>query len=181
MGVTDVRRDCPIKMVKRTAAAVQVVGDVGEESFDHIVLACHPDQSLGILAEPSPSEREILGAIRYQDNLAVLHTDVTFLPRRKQAWASWNYHVGADSIEGAPVSLTYLINRLQPLPFKQQLLVTLNPSGPPPEVTILGRYRYAHPLFAWARNGFHEDGLASSIAVTRRFGVTIPWAVEATA
>ncbi len=201
-GVTDIRRACPVTTVKRTPAAVQVVSAVGEESFDQIVLATHPDQSLALLAAPSPAEREILGAIRYQDNDAVLHTDATFLPRRKQAWASWNYHVSRDSIVGAPVSLSYLINRLQPLPFKQQVLVTLNPNRPPKEDKILGKYRYAHPLFdraaiqaqqrlndiqgvdrtwycgAWTRNGFHEDGLASSISVAKRFGVAIPWAAE---
>ena len=146
-GVTAIRRDCPVRAVKRSAAAVQVVSDAGEESFDQIVMACHPDQSLAMLAEPSPAEREILGAIRYQDNAAVLHTDATFLPKRKQAWAAWNYHASRDSMIGVPVSLTYWINRLQPLPFKKQLLVTLNPSRVPNNDQILGRYRYAHPLF----------------------------------
>jgi uncharacterized protein len=133
-----------------------------------------------------------------------LHTDRTFLPRRKQAWAAWNHHVGGDSIETTPVSRTYLINRLQPLPFKQQVLVTLNPSRSPREDTILGKFSYAHPLFdrlaiqaqrrldeiqgvdrtwycgAWTRNGFHEDGLASSIAVAKRFDVALPWTAELT-
>ena len=203
-GVTDIRRDCPVRKVKRNAAAVQVVSDAGEESFDQIVMACHPDQSLAILADPSPAEREILGAIRYQDNAAVLHTDATFLPKRKQAWAAWNYHASRDSMIGVPISLTYWINQLQPLPFKQHVMVTLNPSHSPREDQVLGRYRYAHPLFdrpairaqqrlddvqgvartwycgAWMKNGFHEDGLASSIMVAKRFGVTIPWISDLT-
>jgi uncharacterized protein len=204
-GVTAIRRGCAVKKVKRSATAVQLVSDAGEENFDQIVLACHPDQSLALLDTPSQPEREILSAIRYQHNTAVLHTDATFLPRRKQAWASWNYHVGGDSIVGAPVSLTYLINRLQPLPFKQEVLVTLNPSRAPRPDTIIGRYAYRHPLFdraairaqqrlddiqgvdrtwycgAWTRNGFHEDGLASSITVANRFGVTPPWLMEPSA
>ncbi len=198
-GVADVRLGCAVRSVVRDSAAVKVMSAAGEESFDQIVLACHPDQSLALLARPSQTERDVLGAICYQGNSAVLHTDTSFLPKRKQAWAAWNYHVNRDSIEGAPVSLTYWINRLQPLPFKQQVLVTLNPAQSPQEEKIIGRYRYAHPLFdrpaiqaqqrldeiqgvartwfcgAWTRNGFHEDGLVSSIAVAKRFGMSPPW------
>ena len=199
-GLPDVRIGCPVRAVTRRHESVKVTSAAGEENFDQVVLACHPDQSLEMLTSPSQPEREILGAIRYQDNHAVLHTDTLFMPRRKRAWAAWNYHVGRDSIEGAPVSLTYWINRLQPLPFEQNVLVTLNPAQTPRDEHVIGRYRYAHPLFdraaifaqqrldsiqgvartwfcgAWTRNGFHEDGLASSVAVADRLGVSVPWA-----
>ncbi len=198
-GVTDVRVSCPVRAVKRQNESVKINSVAGEESFDQVVLACHPDQALNVLTSPTQSGRDILGAIRYQDNYAVLHSDIRFMPRRKLAWAAWNYHVGQDSIEGVPVSLTYWINRLQPLPFKQNVLVTLNPGQMPREEHIIGRYRYAHPLFdrpaiqaqqhldsiqgidrtwycgAWTRNGFHEDGLASAVAVAHRLGVSVPW------
>ncbi len=199
-GVTDVRLGSSVRAVTRQNESVKVTSAAGEESFDQVVLACHPDQSLEVLASPSQAEHEILGAIRYQDNHALLHTDTRLMPRRKRAWAAWNYHVARDSIVDAPVSLTYWINRLQPLPFKQTVLVTLNPAQMPREEHVIGRYRYAHPLFdraaiqaqqrldgiqgvartwfcgAWTRNGFHEDGLASAIAVAHRLGVSLPWA-----
>ena len=201
-SVADIRHNCPVKSVARNSEMVNVTSAAGEENFDQIVLGCHPDQSLALLAEPSQAERELLGALRYQDNVAVLHTDTNFLPKRKRAWAAWNYHVGADSLVGAPISLTYWINRLQPLPFKQQVLVTLNPDRSPRSETVLGNYRYAHPLFdrpaikaqqrldeiqgvartwycgAWTRNGFHEDGLASAVTIAKRFDVPMPWVAE---
>lgn len=199
-GIAEIRRGCEVRKVVRDGATVKVISAASEENFDQIVLACHPDQSLALLAAPSQAERDVLGAIRYQHNAVVLHTDTNFLPKRQQAWAAWNYHVGRDSIESAPVSLTYWINRLQPLPFKQQVLVSLNPAQFPQEEKVIGRYRYAHPLFdrpaiqaqqrldqiqgvartwfcgAWTRNGFHEDGLASAVAVAKRFDVSPPWA-----
>lgn len=198
-GVKDVRTGWPVLAVTRQNETIKITTAVSEEKFDQVVLACHPDQSLNMLTSPSQTEREILGAIRYQDNLAVLHTDSKFMPRRKRAWAAWNYHVSQDSIEGAAVSLTYWINRLQPLPFKQNVLVTLNPAQMPGNEQLIGRYRYAHPLLdrpairaqqrldsiqgiartwfcgAWTRNGFHEDGLASAVDVANRFGVSVPW------
>jgi uncharacterized protein len=197
--LSDVRRNCAVRSVRRLANAAQVTSEAGEERFDEVVLACHPDQSLALLTEPSNSEREILGAIQYQGNSAVLHTDATFLPRRQTAWAAWNYHVAGDSMGLAPVSLTYWINQLQPLPFKQNVLVTLNPDHAPRADAVLGSYQYAHPVFnraamnaqqrlddiqgtnrtwfcgAWTRNGFHEDGLVSAIAIAKRLGATIPW------
>jgi uncharacterized protein len=200
--LSNIRLRSPVRAIKRGAASVHVASSAGEEAFDQVVLAGHPDQSLAILEKPSPAESAILSAIRYQDNVALLHVDERFLPKRKKAWAAWNYHVGNESNGDVPVSLTYWINRLQPLPFKQQVLVTLNPTQMPRQNQILGQYRYAHPLFdraaiqaqcrlsdiqgidriwycgAWTRNGFHEDGLASAIDVAQRFDVSVPWLAE---
>ncbi len=195
-GIPDARLNTPVRRVHRLRATGQVsVGtDVGTETFDAAVLACHSDQSLALLADATAAEREVLGAIRYHRNRAVLHTDARVLPQRPTAWAAWNYErAGADSLESAAVCLHYLINRLQPLPFKTPVIVSLNPLSQPgrePRAhTVHGEYDYAHPVFdaaaiaaqqrvpvlqgqantwfcgAWTRYGFHEDGLASGLAV----------------
>jgi uncharacterized protein len=195
----DIRRNCAVRSVRRFPDSARVISEAGEERFDEVVFACHPDQALALLAEPTRAEREILGAIRYQNNSAALHTDVSFLPHRRAAWAAWNYHVAGDSMDTAPVSLTYWINRLQPLPFKQNVLVTLNPGRALREDMVIGHYQYAHPVFdraaidaqqrlndiqginrswfcgAWTRNGFHEDGLVSAMTVAQRHDIAIPW------
>jgi predicted NAD/FAD-binding protein len=157
------------------------------------VLACHSDQSLALLADASPAEREVLGAIRYHANRAVLHTDTSVLPQRRLAWAAWNYERAAEgSRKQAAVCLHYLINRLQPLPFETPVVVSLNPLSAPRSETVLGTFDYAHPVFdaaaiaaqkgvpdlqgvahtwfcgAWTRYGFHEDGLSSGLVVLER-------------
>jgi len=198
-GLDDVRLATPVRSVRRLPRAgaagggrsgVLVSTDRGSERFDEVVLACHSDQSLALLADPTDDEREVLGAIGYQRNRAVLHTDTSVLPRRRRAWAAWNYQRGNDgSGEASAVCLHYLLNRLQPLPFATPLLVSLNPLADPPAHTVLGEYDYAHPVFdlaasaaqrrvpslqgcaqtwvcgAWTRYGFHEDGLSSGLAV----------------
>jgi len=174
-----------------------VVTDHGRETFDHVVLACHSDQALALLPDASREEREILGAINYQPNRAYLHLDTALMPRRRKAWAAWNYlsagRFGVDSPGlGSPsVAVTYWLNRLQPLPISQPVLVTLNPPSPPrPELT-LKVIDYAHPVFdlgavaaqgrlpaiqgqrntwfagAWAGYGFHEDGLKAGLAAAQ--------------
>ena len=193
--VPDARLNTPVRSVRRLTdgqvnAGVMVATDAGTEHFDEVVMACHSDQSLALLADPTPAERKVLGAIRYQRNRAVLHTDTAVLPKRRRAWAAWNYERAA-SRAGEPVAvcLHYLLNRLQPLPFKTPVLVSLNPASEPRASTMLGEYDYAHPVFdmaaiaaqqhvgelqgtrstwfcgAWTRYGFHEDGLMSGIAV----------------
>ena len=193
--VPDARLNTPVRSVRRLTdgqvnAGVMVATDAGTEHFDEVVMACHSDQSLALLADPTPAERKVLGAIRYQRNRAVLHTDTAVLPKRRRAWAAWNYERAA-SRAGEPVAvcLHYLLNRLQPLPFSTPVLVSLNPASEPRANTILGEYDYAHPVFdmaaiaaqqhvgelqgtrstwfcgAWTRYGFHEDGLMSGIAV----------------
>jgi predicted NAD/FAD-binding protein len=191
----DCRSGTPVRAVRRLPpslglAGVQVITDGGSERFDEVVLACHSDQSLALLADASADERAVLGAIRYQSNRAVLHTDTGLLPTRRRAWAAWNYERAPDAgREQAGVCLHYLINRLQPLPWQQPVLVSLNPVRPPAPERIIGEYDYSHPVFdaaaidaqrrlgqiqgashlwfagAWTRYGFHEDGLMSGLAV----------------
>jgi predicted NAD/FAD-binding protein len=178
-----------------------VATDHGSERFDEVVLACHSDQSLALLDDATAAEREVLGAIRYHPNEAVLHTDAALLPRRRRAWAAWNYaRAGDHGREQAAVCLHYLINRLQPLPWSQPVIVSLNPdpARAPDPAQVLGRWQYSHPVFdgaavaaqqalpdiqgdshvwfcgAWTRYGFHEDGLMSALAVVQ--GLRERWA-----
>ena len=195
--IDDARLATPVRSVRRIPPAdgrggVLVATDGGTERFDEVVLACHSDQSLALLADATPAEREVLGAIRYHPNRAVLHTDAGVLPRRPLAWAAWNYARAADTPrEQAAVCLHYLINRLQPLPWHTPVIVSLNPdpAHAPSAERVIGAYEYQHPVFdrvavaaqkrlgaiqgashlwfcgAWTRYGFHEDGLASALAV----------------
>jgi predicted NAD/FAD-binding protein len=195
----DVRLGCPVRQVRRFADRVEVDTDGGTERFDQVVLATHTDQSLALLERPSAEERAVLKAIPYQANRAVLHTDERLLPRRRRAWASWNFHAPKPELSEEPVSLTYLINRLQPLPFTSPVMVTMNPVEAPRDDRVLGTFDYHHPVFlegsdeakrrvvslqgrdrtwfcgAWTRYGFHEDGLLSAVNVVRQMGVAIPW------
>jgi predicted NAD/FAD-binding protein len=189
-SIPDARLRAPVRQVRRLAGGgAEVATDAGSERFDAVVLACHSDQSLALLGDASPGEREVLGAIRYHANRAVLHTDTGLLPRRRRAWAAWNYERGAGAAqEGASVCLHYLLNRLQPLPFTVPVIVSLNPLAEPAAGTVHGEFAYSHPVFdraavaaqerlhalqgqrdtwfcgAWTRYGFHEDGLASGLA-----------------
>lgn len=191
-GVADARLHTPVLRVARDAQGVTVTTAQGDERFDKVVLACHSDQSLALLASPSGAEAAVLGAIRYQPNRAVLHTDTSVLPVRQNAWAAWNYERAATlDQEQARVCLHYLINRLQPLPFTQPVVVSLNPVRPIDPSQVLGEFDYAHPVFdlaairaqqlvpqlqgqqhtyfcgAWTGYGFHEDGLKSGLAVAK--------------
>lgn len=182
----------PVRQVSRVAGGALVATDLGSQHFDEVVFACHSDQALALLADPSPREVELLGAIHYRPNRAVLHTDASVLPRRRLAWSAWNYERAAsDSREQASVCLHYLMNRLQPLPFEQPVVVSLNPTREPAAGSVLGDYAYAHPVFdlaairaqqqlpqiqgqrhswfcgAWTGYGFHEDGLKSGLAVAQ--------------
>ncbi len=163
----------------------------GSERFDDVVMACHSPQALALLADASPVERSVLGAVRYQRNRAVLHTDEQLLPRRRKAWAAWNFESGeADGQRSA--CLHYLINRLQPLPWQRPVIVSLNPLREPRTESVIEEHDFDHPVFdvealaaqgrldtiqgdagvwfcgAWAGHGFHEDGLQSALRVTRR-------------
>jgi len=195
----DVRLGCPVRQVRRLADCVEVATDGGIERFDQVVLATHTDQSLALLERPSAEERAVLKAIPYQANRAVLHTDERLLPRRRRAWASWNFHAPKPELSEEPVSLTYLINRLQPLPFTTPVMVTMNPVEEPRSDRVLAEFEYHHPVFlessaeakkrvtslqgrartwfcgAWTRYGFHEDGLLSAVSVARQKGVSVPW------
>ena len=193
-AIPDARLNSAVLGVRRLGgdiASVEVQTAGSAERFDEVVLACHSDQSLALLGDgASAAERTLLGAIRYHDNRALLHTDVSLLPRRPLAWAAWNYERASDDDrERGAVCLHYLLNRLQPLPWMQPLIVSLNPARPPHPDTVLGDYCYAHPVFdasaiaaqqrlgeiqgrehvwfcgAWTGYGFHEDGLRSGLAV----------------
>ena len=182
----DARLATPVTHIERTMAGVSVRAGGVTEPFDAVVLAVHSDQALRLLAQPSAAERRVLGAIRYQPNRAVLHTDTRVMLRRRAAWAAWNYERAADGAqESARVCLHYWLNRLQPLPFAQPVLVSLNPVSPIDPAKILGEFDYDHPVFdlsawsaqkqvaelqgvqrtwfagAWTGYGFHEDGLQS--------------------
>jgi len=190
--LADVRLSTPVRRVMHVPGGVRVATDAGSLPYDAVVLACHSDQALALLADPTPQERAVLGAIRYQPNRAVLHTDSSVLPKRRRAWAAWNYErATTGSREQASVCLHYLMNRLQPLPFQQPVVVSLNPTREPARGSVLGDYDYAHPVFdlaaieaqrrlpdiqgsaqrwycgAWTGYGFHEDGLASGLAAAR--------------
>ena len=189
-GLSDARLNTPVRRIERDAAGVRVSTDQGTEHFDHVVLATHSDQSLALLAQPTAQEREVLGAIRYQPNRAVLHTDTSVLPQRPAAWAAWNYERAADAQqESTRVCLHYLLNKLQPLPFEQPVVESLNPVRPIAAHKVLAEFDYSHPVFdlaaieaqkrvpelqgvqhtwycgAWTGYGFHEDGLKSGLAV----------------
>ncbi|MEN9623748.1 MAG: hypothetical protein RJB17_543 [Pseudomonadota bacterium] len=191
-GVHDKRLNTPVRLIERDAQGVRIVTDGHAERFDQVVIATHTDQALGLLREPSTYERSLLGAIRYQDNRAVLHTDASVLPANAKTWAAWNYERAASSErESSRVCLHYLLNRLQRIPFAQPVVVSLNPLQAIDPTTIVGEYDYAHPVFdvaaieaqkrlpllqgqqhtwyagAWTGYGFHEDGLKSGLQVGR--------------
>jgi predicted NAD/FAD-binding protein len=184
----------PVTEVSRHPTHVMVSSRGDEpERFDAVVIATHSDQALTLLANPSERERELLGAIPYQRNEAVLHTDRTLLPRRRRAWASWNYHLGA----GAPgrCTVTYHMNRLQSLRADREFCVTLNRTEAIDPEQIIRTMQYAHPVFtpagiaaqarhheisgrnrthycgAYWGSGFHEDGVSSALRVVRELGV----------
>ncbi len=199
--VGDVRLNASVSKVIRHADGVSVTSNAETETYDQIVFACHSDQTLRLLTDASEDEKRILSAIPYQPNTAILHTDTRVLPERRRAWASWNYHAGYASSEtqSKGVSLSYLINRLQPLPFRIPVIVTMNPRIQLDPTKIIKTIQYEHPVFlpesvgakrglralqgarhtwfagAWTRYGFHEDGLMSGIAVAKALGAHVPW------
>jgi predicted NAD/FAD-binding protein len=176
----------------------------GAERFDAVFLACHSDQALALLADPLSAEREVLSAIPYQPNEAVLHTDTRLLPRRRQAWAAWNYLMPEGP--GRRLALTYDMNVLQGLDAPETFCVTLNASERIDPARVIARMTYHHPLFtpegtaaqarhreidgtrrtyycgAWWRYGFHEDGLVSALDALEHFrqdfGVGLPYGRE---
>jgi len=172
------------------------------QQFDHVVFACHSDQSLKILGDEATSlERELLLQFPYQKNIAVLHTDPSVLPRNAKAHASWNYHIG-PSETGQAATVTYNMNILQNLESRHSLNVTLNSDHSIDQSRVIDRFVYHHPVYttqrqsaqqrhhelidrnrtsfcgAYWRNGFHEDGVVSAIRVCRRLGVSPPWGMD---
>ena len=185
----DARLNTPVLGVTRSEAGALVSSARAVEHFDEVVFACHTDQALRLLgADARPAETRVLGAIRYQPNRAVLHTDASLLPSRRSAWAAWNYESSSSGGESR-VCLHYLLNLLQPLPWQRPVIVSLNPLREPRADTVIQRFDVEHPLFdvgaiaaqrrlpeiqgqrrtwfcgAWAGYGFHEDGLSSGLTV----------------
>jgi uncharacterized protein len=189
----EVRKDCPVSSVRRHGDQISVRSADGIESFDQIVLACHSDDALALLDDPSAAEREVLGDLGYQDNDIVLHTDSSVLPKRRRAWAAWNAWIPAD--RDAPCAVSYWMNALQSIDSVEPLIVSLNRGNEIDPAKILQRRSYRHPLqnqaAARARRrkfeiqgksgtwfagaywgfGFHEDGLHSADEVARSLGV----------
>ena len=192
-SIPDKRLNSPVRRIERDAEGVHVITDGQSDRFDKVILAAHSDQSLAMLASPTAAEQDVLSAIRYQSNLAVLHTDASVLPAKKLAWAAWNYErAQSRDRESAQVCLHYLLNMLQPLPFSQPVVVSLNPAREIARNHIMGEFEYTHPVFdldairaqgkltplqgqqhtyfcgAWTGYGFHEDGLKSGLQVARQ-------------
>ena len=186
---TEMRLGAPVQGVRRTDAGVEVRAAGGQwEAFDEVIFASHSDQSLAMLVDPSPAEHAALSKIRYQPNHAVLHADDSLMPKRKKCWASWVYTEERGQAPG-PVSLSYWMNSLQPIPESDPMFVTLNPRRPIREELIYDEVSFDHPVYdlaalqgqaeiralngsrntwfcgAWMRNGFHEDGFASAVDV----------------
>lgn len=187
----------PVTEVTRSAEHVSITSTRGTDQYDEVIFACHSDQALRMLGDATDSEKDILGAIPYKMNDVVLHTDEKILPKRRLAWAAWNYHLGSGDQDS--VAVTYYMNRLQnfdeaPVDF----CVTLNNTAAIRKEKIIRQFRYAHPVFtlegmaaqqrhadisghrhthfcgAYWFNGFHEDGVRSALRVTETLGVKLP-------
>ena len=180
-----IERDHPVRRVERFSDRVEVDG----AAFDRVVLACHSDQALAMLVDPTRAEREVLGALPYQQNEAVVHTDSSVLPRARGAWGAWNYRISPDL--DAPATVTYNMNMLQSLDARETYCVTLNDDAGIDRTRIIGRVRYHHPMYtlagataqarrtdisghhrthycgAYWGNGFHEAGATSGLDVVR--------------
>ena len=193
-----VRLQTPVRGITRKEHGVSVRCDQRSEHFDQVVLACHSDQALAMLDDANDAEREILGAITYQANDTVLHTDVRLLPRQRKAWAAWNAYLPSDPAQDCTVS--YCMNLLQGLPGDIPLVVTLNRTDAIDPSSILVRRAYHHPVYTHAAVsaqtrkaeiqglrrtwfagaywgwGFHEDGIRSGVEVAQSLGVAWPCA-----
>lgn len=198
----DIRLAAPITAVKRGPIGVEILRQGHWERFDEVVFATHSDDTLSMLADPTPRETAALGAVRYQPNTAVLHADASAMPKRRATWSSWNY-TERPGFDGGPIDLTYWMNCLQPIPERDPLFVTLNSRAPIDERLIHDTAEFRHPVYdlaalaaqgavremngdnktwycgAWMKNGFHEDGYASAIDVVEAMGARDGAAVAA--
>ena len=189
--IENVRLNTPVLGISRKPNFVEIISVAGKEHFDEVVIACHSNQALQLLQDATIQEKEILGSIQYQRNEAVLHKDISLLPNRKKAWASWNYHL--DHTQQERVAVTYNMNILQHIQSPPNLLVTLNRTERISPDKILSKIFYEHPVYneasvkaqkrhseisginnthfcgAYWRNGFHEDGVVSAINMLKSF------------
>jgi hypothetical protein len=194
-SIQDIRLNSAVASVTRHDGHVDITSNNKIESFDEVIFACHSNQVLALLTDPSTSESQVLGAMKYRNNDVVLHTDKSLLPTHKKAYASWNYCIDPQ-VDELP-TLTYNMNILQGLKTEQDLCVTLNQTKRIDPQHILRRFTYAHPVFsvesiaaqsqrnticgnnlthfcgAYWYNGFHEDGVSSALDVCLRFGFTL--------
>jgi predicted NAD/FAD-binding protein len=200
------RSACAVRAVRRVAGHVEVSLDNDRvERFDDVVLACHSDQALALLDDPSPSERALLAAVPYQSNRVILHRDRSLMPRERRVWSSWNYMSDLRQGEAQAVSVTYWMNSLQRLKTRNDYFVSLNPLHEPQPDQIVNEFEYHHPMFslealraqqqlhriqgrdrlwfagAWTGYGFHEDGMRSGVEVARALGATVPWEAQVAA
>ncbi len=200
-----IRRDVAVLRVERTPDGPLVIAQDGSaETFDHVIFATHADDSLRLLADPTPKEASALGAFHYQPNTATLHTDTSVMPRARLAWSSWNYEIAPGSgAHGASTATHYWMNRLQEITERENYFVTINRPASIDPAKVVRRIAYAHPLFslgalraqaaipalneratsstrtyfagAWQRYGFHEDGLFSAERLCRQVLGRDPW------
>jgi predicted NAD/FAD-binding protein len=195
------RLGCAVTSIQRTSHGV-VVNDShgGSDAYDHVVIASHSDQALAMLSDASDRERSVLGDIRYAPNVVYLHRDVRLMPKRRRAWASWNFlRWQREGSTVNDVAVTYWMNRLQGIDDDKPLFVSLNPPFAPDPALTFGKYMCDHPQYnaaafaaqkrlgeiqgkrhtwfcgAWAGYGFHEDGLRSGLAVAEALGASVPW------
>jgi len=190
-SIEDKRLNTPVQSINRVQiddkTKIKLNTQYGNELFDHVVLCVHSDQALKLLQDATATEKKLLGAVAYHPNQAVLHTDDSCLPGNKKTWSAWNYQ--SKSGNEPQVCVHYLINKLQPLPFKESVIVSLNPIDEPDPAKIIAKFDYSHPVFdseaisdqqnigqiqgqqntwfagAWTGYGFHEDGLKSGLSV----------------
>jgi predicted NAD/FAD-binding protein len=196
-------KDAGVSRIDRDGTGVVVHHKAGSQRFDACAIATHADEALRLLGEPTGDERDLLGAFRYQRNLAILHRDASFMPKRRRLWSSWNY-LGSGTGNERSLSLTYWMNHLQPLGDRApELFVTLNPDREIDTASTIASFDYAHPMFDGAAMaaqrvlwrlqgerctwfcgsyfgyGFHEDGLQAGLAVAEEIcGARRPWQVE---
>ncbi len=195
-----IRLSCGATRIERVADGVMVHdAQAGSALYDQVVFACHADQALAMLQNPTHDEARVLSKFSYQPNRMVLHSDISFMPKHKDAWASWVYLSDAKTDDKPNVSLSYWMNNLQPLPTNTPMIVTLNPSREPQKSLVHDEANFEHPVFdeaairaqaeiptiqghdrlwfcgAYQRYGFHEDGLGSAVAMTQRMGITPTW------
>jgi uncharacterized protein len=198
-----IRLCCPVHSVQRSDDGVTIRHAQGSDSFDEVIFACHSDQALRLLGdEADEDEAEILSAFPYRRNTAVLHTDESLLPKRRRAWASWNYHIGSKP--SSMPTVTYNANILQQIRSEQTFCITLNEDDSIDPAKVLAEFEYTHPVFtarreefqarhqhfirrhrtsfcgAYWRNGFHEDGVVSALSVCEEFGIPASTAFAAT-
>jgi predicted NAD/FAD-binding protein len=196
-----IRSGCGVAKVTRFDGGVCVTDDSGyNQTYDHVVFACHGDEALAALGDADDRERQVLSAFRYQRNVAILHKDSSVMPKQRRCWASWNYRSEGQG-EDTAVSVSYWMNKLQGIDPAYPMFVTLNPARPIAEEHVFDRHEFDHPVFdnaaiaaqsrvqqmqgarntwfcgAHLRHGFHEDGLWSAVTVAERLGASIPWVV----